>query len=106
MYEAKTCRTLQVHPNGKYTATPKADADTARDWPALTKVTGGLVAIAGGVSGPLTNLSTVSYYDIAGNTWKGLNAKLNIARVGHSACTLNGIVYVFCGTDGINHGIN
>ena len=91
----KTCRTLQVHPNGKYTATPKADADTARDYPALTKVTGGLVAIAGLVAG--TIVSTVSYYDIAGNTWKGLKAELNIARDEHSACTLNGIVYVFCG---------
>ena len=66
--------------------------------PALTKVTGGLVAIAGWFSG--TYLSTVSYYDIAGNTWKGLTAKLNIARYCHSACTLNGIVYVFCGYDG------
>ena len=67
-------------------------------YPALTKVTGGLVAIAGYVSG--TYSTTVSYYDIAGNTWKGLNAKLNIARAGHSACTLNGIVYVFCGFGG------
>ena len=68
--------------------------------PALTKVTGGLVAIAGkvDVTGPWTY--TVSYYDIAGNTWKGLKAKLNKARAGHSACTLNGIVYVFCGLDG------
>ena len=59
-------------------------------------MTGGLVAIAGYDSGG-TYLSTVSYYDIAGNTWKGLKAKLNIARIAHSACTLNGIVYVFCG---------
>ena len=31
---------------------------------------------------PNTNalLSTVSYYDIASDTWEGLNAKLNIAR--------------------------
>ena len=61
-------------------------------------MTGGLVAIAGTVSG--TIVSTVSYYDIAGNTWKGLKAKLNIARCYHSACTLNGIVYVFCGYGG------
>ena len=61
-------------------------------------MTGGLVAIAGTVSG--TIVSTVSYYDIAGNTWKGLKAKLNIARWFHSACTLNGIVYVFCGSTG------
>ena len=61
-------------------------------------MTGGLVAIAGGVAG--TFLSTVSYYDIAGNTWKGLKAELNIARYSHSACTLNGIVYVFCGYNG------
>ena len=66
----KTCRTLQVHPNGKYTATPKADADTVRNFPAVTKVTGGLVAIGGEVDDTL--VSTVSYYDIAGNTWKGL----------------------------------
>ena len=57
-------------------------------------MTGGLVAIAG-YNGP--DLSTVSYYDIAGNTWKGLKAELNIARLLHSVCTLNGIVYVFCG---------
>ena len=87
-----------MHPNGKYTATPKADADTARFWPALTQVTGGLVAIAGWVTGNF--LSTVSYYEIARNTWKGLNPKLNVARFLHSACTLNGIVYVFCGGDG------
>ena len=103
----KTCRTLQVHPNGKYTATPKADADTERWLPALTKVTGGLVAIAGGVDdGTMTYLSTVSYYDIAGNTWKGLKAELNITRYNHSACTLNGIVYVFCGLDGGDYVLN
>ena len=64
-------------------------------------MTGGLVAIAGGVpfGHTWTYLSTVSYYDIAGNTWKGLKAKLNIARHCHSACTLNGIVYVFCGSN-------
>ena len=61
-------------------------------------MTGGLVAIAGRVDG--TYVSTVSYYDVASNTWKGLNAKLNIARSSHSACTLNGIVNVFCGYDG------
>ena len=67
-------------------------------------MTGGLVAIAGYVDG--TCLSTVSYYDIAGNTWKGLNAKLNKNRWGHSACTLNGIVYVFCGSRGYNGYLN
>ena len=61
-------------------------------------MTGGLVAIAGYVYD-----GTVSYYDIAGNTWKGLKAKLNIARFLHSACTLNGIVYVFCGCEYIDY---
>ena len=42
----------------------------------------------------------MSYYDTASNTWKGLNAELNIARSSHSACTLNKIVYVFCGNNG------
>ena len=82
-----------------YTTIPKADADTARIDQALTQVTGGLVAIAG--YDTWTALRTVSYYDIASNTWKELNAILNKARYGHSACTLNGIVYVFCGWDGI-----
>ena len=63
-------------------------------------MTGGLVAIAGYDTGTWTYLSTVSYYDIAGDTWKGLKAELNIARSSHSACTLNGIVYVFCGLGG------
>ena len=68
-------------------------------------MTGGLVAIAGFVPGT-GYVSTVSYYDIAGNTWKGLKAKLNIARYWHSACTLNGIVYVFCGCDGGKYFLN
>ena len=67
-------------------------------------MTGGLVAIAGFVSG--TFLSTVSYYDIVRNTWKGLNTKLNIGRTNHSASTLHGIVYVFCGTDGRYNDLN
>ena len=66
-------------------------------------MTGGLVAIAGRDSGGF-RVTTVSYYDIAGNTWKGLTAKLNIARYYHSACTLNGIVYVFCGWAGVDYG--
>ena len=59
-------------------------------------MTGGLVAIGGILQ------ENVSYYDIAGNTWKGLKAELNIARYLHSACTLNGIVYVFCGWDDVS----
>ena len=59
-------------------------------------MTGGLLAIAGFVRGT-GEVSTASYYEIAKNTWKRLDAELNIARHSHSACTLNGIVYVFCG---------
>ena len=53
--------------------------------------------IAGNDSDTEAFLSTVSWYDIARNTWKELNAELNTAKAYHSACTLNGIVYVFCG---------
>ena len=62
-------------------------------------------AIAGWVPGALnlTCLSTVSYYDITTDTWEGISSKLNIARCAHSACTLQGIVYVFCGTNGYTH---
>ena len=44
--------------------------------------------------------STVSCYDIASDTWEGLNAKLNIARSGHSACALKKMIYVFSGCNG------
>ena len=53
--------------------------------------------IAGYDRGTRTNLSTVSYFDIAKNIWESLKPKLNIARCNHSACDLKGMIYVFCG---------
>ena len=56
-------------------------------------------AIAGYDPDSDTFLSTVSKYDTASDTWEGLNAILNKARCFHSACTLNRMIYVFCGGD-------
>ena len=80
---------LKVQQQNKLTRTRKADADRRRCWAALAAVTNKVFVIAGYDNGIQTCLSTVSYYDIASNTWKGLSAKLDIARFGHSACTLN-----------------
>ena len=43
----------------------------------------------------------MSRYDIAGDTWISDLAPLKIARAGHSACVLKGMVYVFCGEAGL-----
>ena len=77
--------------------TRKADADISREYPALAAVSNNIFAIAGYVTRTNRYLSTVSCYDIAKDTWKSLKPKLNIARKYHSACTLNGMIYVFCG---------
>ena len=79
--------------------THRANADIERLYPALGKVTGGVLVIAGIDSWYFTNLSTVSRYNIASDTWEGLNPKLNIARYSHSVCVLKGMIYVFCGID-------
>jgi len=42
-------------------------------------------------------LSTVSFYNIANNTWKGGLPQLIRARNRASACLLDSTVYVFCG---------
>jgi len=42
-------------------------------------------------------LATVSYYNIASNTWKNGLPRLNEARWDASACVLQATVYVFCG---------
>ena len=64
---------------------------------ALAAVSNKVFAIAGIDPGTWALLSTVSCHDIASDTWECLNSKLNIARHRHSACVLNGTVYVFCG---------
>ena len=78
--------------------TRKADADSIRYATALSVVSNKVFAIAGFGTGIF--LSTVSYYDITSDTWKGISAQLNIARAGHSACALYGKIYVFCGQCG------
>ena len=90
---------LKVLRNNKFTWTKKADADRRRYDTALAAVSNKVFMIAGYV---YVNgySSTVSCYDIASDTWEGLNAKLNIARSGHSACALKKMIYVFSGCNG------
>ena len=95
LHNSTQCRTLKVIKN-KYTVTPRAAADKPRQFPALTKVTGGVLVIAGYVPG--TDVTpTVSRYDITTDTWEGLSQQMNIARNQHSACNIKGTVYIFCG---------
>lgn len=54
---------LEVLANGKYSVTTKADANTTRKYPALARVTGGVLAIGG------ERLLTVSKYDITKDIW-------------------------------------
>ena len=60
---------------------------------------GGVLVIAG-FNKKIGILSTVSFYDIASDTWEGNKPKLNTARLSASACTLKETVYVFFGWDG------
>ena len=48
----------------------------------------------------ITNLATVSSYNLERDTWQGDLAQLNTARNEASACTLAGKVYVFGGQHG------
>ena len=89
---------LEVIRNNKYSVTSRADADTARKGLAMVAVTGGLLSIAGFNHRTHARLSTVSFYDIAGDNWYGEYCpELNTARVAASACVLQAKVYVFCG---------
>ena len=92
---------LKVLQNNKFKRTQKADANSIREFTALTAVSNKIFMIAGRDAESkgryLCYLSTVSCYDIASNTWESLNAKLNSERYYHSACTLNGMIYVFGG---------
>ena len=83
--------------NGKFSPTTKADADTVRSHPALAVVTGGVLAIGG------RNLSTVSKYDIANDTWESGLPELIEKRWFASACALQEKIYVFCGWNGYFH---
>ena len=57
--------------------------------------------MTGGISGDyLTNLC--QYYLISANSWS-FAPSLNYARADHSSCTLNEVVYVFCGRT--THGL-
>ena len=90
---------LKVLQNNKFTRTSKADADISRGEQSIAAVNNKVFMIAGWVSGSWTCLSTVSCYEIAKNTWECLKPKLNIARRSASACTLKGMIYLFCGSD-------
>ena len=90
---------LKVLQNNKFTRTSKADADISRGEQSIVAVNNKVFMIAGWVSGSWTCLSTVSCYEIAKNTWECLKPKLNIARRSASACTLKGMIYLFCGSD-------
>ena len=93
---------LNIVAKNNYTVTSRANADMQRNWISLVTVTGNEVfAIGGGVpdNDTFKILNSVSYYDIAKNIWEGGFPKLIQARCNASACTLKGIVYVFCGWD-------
>jgi len=61
---------LKVIPNDKYTESLKANADTKRWDPALTKMVNKILSI-GGRDFDKTLLSSVSYYDIERDKWIG-----------------------------------
>ena len=52
-----------------------------RHIPTLKKVTNEVLAIGGAVGGAYTDLSTVSYFNIANSIWKGTYPRLILARI-------------------------
>ena len=53
--------------NNKQIVTQEADAIMAREYPALTKVTGGVLDTGGFIRDTVTLLTTVSFYEINSN---------------------------------------
>ena len=92
--------------NNKYTVTPKADSDLAREFQALAAVTDAVFSIGGWLRGTNTYLSSVSSYNITSNTWRGDLPELIEARYSGSACVLGAMIYVFCGKNYSNRCIN
>ena len=74
--------------NGKYSMTPKANADTKRSAATLVAVADRVLALLDWNSDLKKGLSTVSSYNISSGTWSGDLPKLDRPRDHASACVL------------------